>query len=146
MKRVYDNPDASGLSYIWDFSTFIILKLYICTKHQKIMQKISKDFVGASATSVILSILKHGDSYGYEMILKVKEFTNGQVEWHEVGIYPVLKKLENEGMIKSYWKVLDGERPRKYYTLQEEGMKQLESNKYEWNLVEILYKKHWSLG
>ena len=109
------------------------------------MQKISKDLVGASATSVILSILKHGDSYGYEMILKVKEFTNGQVEWHEVGIYPVLKKLENEGMIKSYWKVLDGDRPRKYYTLLEPGIKQLETNKYEWNLVEMLYKKLLSL-
>jgi PadR family transcriptional regulator, regulatory protein PadR len=109
------------------------------------MERISKDLVGASVSSVILSILKQGDSYGYEMIQKVKEFTNGEVEWHEVGIYPVLKKMENEGMIKSYWKMQDGERPRKYYTIQEAGVNQLATNKYEWNLVEMLYKKLWSL-
>jgi PadR family transcriptional regulator PadR len=108
------------------------------------MERISKYIVGASASSIILSILNQGDSYGYEMIQKVKEFTNGEVEWHEVGIFPVLKKLENEGMIKSYWKIA-GQRQRKYYTIQEEGVKQLKTNKYEWNLVEMLYKKLWSL-
>ncbi len=110
------------------------------------MQRISKDLVGASVSTVILSVLNQGDSYGYEMIQKVKEFTNGEVEWHEVGIYPVLKKLENEGMIRSYWKMLEGERPRKYYTIQEPGKQQLEDNKYEWSLVEKLYKKLWSLS
>ena len=110
------------------------------------MQRISKDLVGASVSTVILSLLNQEDSYGYEMIQKVKEFTNGEVEWHEVGIYPVLKKLENEGMIRSYWKMLEGERPRKYYTIQEDGIKQLEENKYEWSLVEMLYKKLWSLS
>ncbi len=109
------------------------------------MDRISKDLVGASASSIILSILKQGDSYGYEMIQKVKEYTKGKVEWHEVGIYPVLKKMENEGMIKSYWKVQEGERPRKYYTLLDPGIKQLSTNKYEWGLVEMLYKKLWSL-
>jgi PadR family transcriptional regulator, regulatory protein PadR len=104
------------------------------------VQRISKDLVGASASSIILAILKKGDSYGYEMIQKVKEFTNGEVEWHEVGIYPVLKRLENEGMIKSYWKIY-GERQRKYFTLLEPGKKQLEENTREWNLVENLYKK-----
>ena len=95
------------------------------------MQRISKDLVGASVSTVILSILNQGDSYGYEMIQKVKEFTNGEVEWHEVGIYPVLKKMENEGMVRSYWKMEEGERPRKYYTIKEEGLKQLKANKYE---------------
>jgi len=86
------------------------------------VQRISKDLIDASSSSIILAVLKMGDSYGYEMIQKVKEFTNGEVEWHEVGIYPVLKKLENEGMIKSYWKV-HGERHRKYFTLLEPGIK-----------------------
>ncbi len=110
------------------------------------MERISKDLVGVSSSSIILSLLKQGDSYGYEMIQKVNEFTNGEVQWHEVGIYPILKKLESEGMIKSYWVVKEGERPRKYYSLLEPGIRQLETNKYEWNLVESLYKKLWSLG
>ena len=79
-----------------------------------------------------------------ELILKLKEFTKCKVQWHEVGIFPVLKKLENEGMVKSYWQ-MEGQRPRKYYTIQEQGVKQLETNKYEWYLVETLYKKLWSL-
>ena len=122
-------------------------KVYIifAEHNYKKMDRISKDLVGASSSSVILSILKQGDSYGYEMIQKVKEFTDGKVEWHEVGIYPLLKKMEAEGMIKSYWKVQEGERPRKYFTINESGLAQLETNKYEWSLVEMLYKRLWSL-
>jgi len=106
---------------------------------------ISKELVGASAQQIILSLLKQGESYGYEIVQKVKELTGGEIKWQEASIYPVLKKLENQGMIKSYWKVEEGQRPRKYYIIQGEGIKLLEGNKREWNLVNEIFGKLWSL-
>ncbi|MGV8096501.1 MAG: PadR family transcriptional regulator [Mangrovibacterium sp.] len=108
------------------------------------MKSISKDLMGASAIPIILSVLRSGDSYGYEIVQKVKELTKDEITWKEASIYPVLKKLENSGMIKSYLKVQEGERYRKYYTLLEGGKKQLEHNRHEWELVYSVFKKLWS--
>jgi PadR family transcriptional regulator, regulatory protein PadR len=103
------------------------------------MKSISKELVGASATPIILSVLKNGDSYGYEIVQRVKELTNGEIKWQEPSIYPVLKKLESAGMIKSYWKVQEGERPRKYYSILAAGQEQLEQNMHEWQMVHSVF-------
>ncbi|MDP2114362.1 MAG: PadR family transcriptional regulator [Bacteroidota bacterium] len=110
------------------------------------MKSISKELVGASATPIILSVLKNGDSYGYEIVQRVKELTNGEIKWQEASIYPVLKKLEGAGMIKSYWKVQEGERPRKYYTILADGKEQLEQNMHEWQLVHSIFGRLWNLN
>ena len=110
------------------------------------MKSISKELVGASAAPLILSMLKNGDSYGYEIVQKVKELTKDEIKWKEASIYPVLKKLENNGMIKSYWKVQEGERPRKYYTILADGKEQLEQNMHEWELVHAVFGKLWMLS
>lgn len=110
------------------------------------MKSISKELMGASAAPIILSILKNADSYGYEIVQKVKELTKDKVKWNEPSIYPVLKKLENSGMIKSYWKVQEGERPRKYYTLLADGKEQLKQNRDEWELVYSVFGKLWNLS
>ena len=99
------------------------------------MKSISKELLGASAIPIILSVLKSGDNYGYEIVQRVKELTKGEINWKEASIYPVLKKLEANGMIKSYWKVQQGERPRKYYNLLADGKEQLEQNMHEWDLI-----------
>ena len=105
------------------------------------MKSISKELIGASAAPIILSILKNGDNYGYEIVLKVKQLTNGEIRWKEASIYPVLKKLETRGLIRSEWKMQENERPRKYYTLLPEGKKQFEHNMHEWELVHSLFGK-----
>lgn len=107
------------------------------------MKNISKELMGASAIPIILSVLKNGDSYGYEIVHLVKDMTNGEIKWKEASIYPVLKKLEKGVMIKSYWKVQETERPRKYYTLLADGKKQLEQSMHEWNLVYSLLNRLW---
>ncbi len=109
------------------------------------MKSISKELVGASAVPIILSVLKNGDSYGYKIVQRVKELTNGEIAWKEASIYPVLKKLENAGMIKSYWKVEENKRPRKYYTILSEGEKQLKQNMHEWNLVYSVFNTLWKV-
>lgn len=110
------------------------------------MKSISKALTGAAASPIILSILKNGDNYGYEIVKRIKELTNGEIKWKEASIYPVLKKLENAGMIKSYWKVQESDRPRRYYTLLDDGIKQLAQNKHEWELVYGVLEKLWIPG
>jgi PadR family transcriptional regulator, regulatory protein PadR len=60
------------------------------------MGKISKELVGASAVPIILSILDKNESYGYEIMQKVKELSKTRIEWKEGSLYPVLHKLEKK--------------------------------------------------
>ncbi len=100
------------------------------------MRSISRELIGASAALIVLAVLKEGDSYGYEIVTKVKDLSNNEIRWQVPGIYPVLKKLEDNNAIKSYWKVQAGQRPRRYYSIEADGKKQLEQNMREWNLVQ----------
>lgn len=106
--------------------------------------KVSKELVGASAAKIILSILVQGDNYGYEILQRVKSLSGGKIKWNEGSIYPVLKKMEATGLIKSYWRVEDNERPRKYYTLLEAGRTELQVRKDEWNMVNDMFARLWS--
>lgn len=107
------------------------------------MRSISKELMGASAVPLVLSVLKAGDSYGYEIVQRVKELTNGSIAWQEASIYPVVKKLEISEKVKSYWDLETGDRPRKYYTILEDGLKQLEQNKQEWQMMNKVFETLW---
>jgi len=115
------------------------------SKTKKIFMKgITNELIGASAASMILAILKKGDNYGYEIVHSMKELTEGKLKWQEATIYPLLKHLEKDGLIKSYWKVNPGERARKYYSIQEKGVQKLYENKEEWDTAQMIFGKLWS--
>ncbi len=85
----------------------------------------SKDLIAATATPLVLSILKQGDSYGYEIIQKVRESSDGSLDWAEGMLYPILHRLEKKKLVKSYWGQADTGRKRKYYKLNKTGSKAL---------------------
>lgn len=93
---------------------------------------IPKDLVAASATPLILSILSHGDSYGYEIIQRVRELSGGELEWADGMLYPILHRLEKRGLICAYWGKSETGRKRKYYRLSEEGLKELSVQRLYW--------------
>lgn len=96
---------------------------------------ISKDLIAASATPLILAILKKQDSYGYEIIKKIKTASNNEIIWTEGMLYPVLHRLEKNDLIESYWGKSETGRRRKYYFLKEKGLLELETHKKQWEIV-----------
>lgn len=108
------------------------------------MERISKELMGASSVPIVLSILEQGDSYGYEIMQKVKTLSKGRIVWKEGSIYPVLKKLETTGLIKSYWKVERAQRPRKYYAIKQDGKKILQKEIEKWNFMQNIFDKLWN--
>ena len=104
---------------------------------------ISKALVAASTKPIILSILLSGENYGYQIIQKVKELSGGTLEWSDGMLYPVLHRLEKDDFIRSQWKVSDGGRLRKYYTLTDLGREELETEKKQWLTVHEALLKLW---
>ena len=74
--------------------------------------------------NIVLKLLaKEVKMYGYQITQRAKELTKGELEMTEGALYPILHKLENEGIIFSEMQNVNG-RDRKYYLLTEKGKKQ----------------------
>lgn len=74
--------------------------------------------------TALLQALVQGESYGLELIERIREMTNGRFVPLQGSVYPVLRELEREGLLSSH----DGAplserggRPRRYYELTAEG-------------------------
>ena len=104
---------------------------------------LSKDLVAASAKPLILSILSSGESYGYEIILRVKELSGGKIEWKDGMLYPLLHRMQEQGLIESEWRTQDNGKRRKYYRIKEKGQKELMVEKGQWMVVNSTLGKIW---
>ena len=96
---------------------------------------ISKTLMAASTRPIILAILSRGEDYGYNIIQKVKDISGGSLEWTDGMIYPVLQRMEMDDLIVSQWKISEGNRPRRYYTITEKGRNELSSELTGWRHV-----------
>jgi DNA-binding PadR family transcriptional regulator len=105
--------------------------------------KIGKDLVAASAVPLILSILEEGESYGYAIIQRVRALSGGDWEWTDGMLYPVLHRLEAQGLVRSRWGISESGRRRKYYALQTSGRKTLAEQKLQWRVVLAALNQLW---
>jgi len=108
--------------------------------------KLPKDLVAASAVPLVLSILEEGESYGYTIIQRVRALSDGAIEWTDGMLYPVLHRLEAQGLVCSRWDVSEVGRKRKYYTLSAAGKRVLAEQKQQWQVVHATLTKLWGTG
>ncbi len=110
------------------------------------MPDLPKDLIAASSFPMILAVLAKGESYGYEIIKAIKEQSNGQLEFAEGTLYPILKKMEAHQWIASKWYKAENGRERKYYKLTSLGKKQLQTEKENWQSVNQILQNLWQLN
>lgn len=99
-----------------------------------------KELVAASATPIILAILRAEDSYGYAIIQKVQEVSGNQIAWTEGMLYPVLHRLESAGLVESYWHTSENGRRRKYYKITKAGLDEHELLIKQWAIVQHAFQ------
>ncbi|MGD9346496.1 MAG: PadR family transcriptional regulator [Candidatus Aminicenantes bacterium] len=105
---------------------------------------ISKALIAASTKPLLLSILRDGETYGYQIIKQMKILSGGHLEWSFGMLYPVLHRLEKDGFIAAKWKKSDKGRLRKYYRLTDAGREELDREKAQWMTVQGVFSKLWS--
>src|SRR6266852_3565759 len=97
---------------------------------------INKDLVAASATPLILAIIAEGDTYGYAILKRVSELSGGKLQWTDGMLYPVLHRLERQGLVAAKWGTSESGRKRKYYRITKEGRAQLAFQVKQWHVVD----------
>ena len=95
---------------------------------------IEKSLLSGSTPMLILSLLKDGDKYGYEMVETLAKRSDDTFALKEGTLYPLLHALEKEKFVESYSKTAPNGRERKYYRLTRSGREQLEYKEKEWRL------------
>ena len=88
--------------------------MYICFMY-------SKELIKGTLQPVILKLLgENKRMYGYEITRRVKQLTEGKIEITEGALYPILHKLEADGIVLTETEFI-GKRVRKYYSLTPKG-------------------------
>ena len=106
----------------------------------------SKELVAASTTPMILSILTRGETYGYAIIQEVREVSGSKIEWSDGMLYPVLRRLEKQGLVKSRWRVSkETGKKRRYYQINGKGREALAEQQSQWQMTNRILNKLWRL-
>jgi len=78
----------------------------------------------------LLAVVAEEPAYGYEMTKRLR--TRGLSIVGEGSIYPLLGRLERDGLVDTYRAASDGGPPRKYYRVSARGRRALETGVEEW--------------
>jgi len=82
---------------------------------------------------IVLAVLSQLDEphYGYSLL---KRLSDQGLEIDQGTLYPLLRRLESQGLLSSDWKI-EGSRPRRYYVISRAGQEVLPRLKEEWNRI-----------
>jgi len=102
---------------------------------------IASDLIRGSTEIIILARLIKKDSYGYEINKSILEKTNNTYELKEATLYTAFRRLEDIGMITSYWGDENSGARRRYYKITESGKNYYTQSKTEWESSQKIISK-----
>jgi len=92
----------------------------------------SSDILRGYTDTIILAQLAKEDSYGYIISKNVQEITRGELQLKEATLYTTFRRMENAGVIESYWGSENAGARRRYYHLTDAGHRLYEENREDW--------------
>jgi PadR family transcriptional regulator PadR len=81
---------------------------------------------------VLLRVLLEGPTYGYNLVSEIAERSEGQLEVKEGTLYPLLYRLEEQGLVRAEWDTPKRGAPRKDYQITAEGRRAFEERTAQW--------------
>mgnify|MGYP001289255540 CR=1 FL=1 len=72
------------------------------------------------------------EEYGYSLL---KALSDQGLEIDQSTLYPLLRRLESQGLLQSDWRIVDEARPRRYYVISTQGREVLAKLKIEWSAM-----------
>jgi PadR family transcriptional regulator PadR len=85
---------------------------------------------GVLSIAVLSQLSK--EEYGYSLL---KALSEKGMEIDQSTLYPLLRRLESQGLLQSDWRIMDEARPRRYYVISTQGRAVLNKLKREWSAM-----------
>ena len=83
--------------------------------------------------ALILAILDEGAGHGYQLALELEERSDGFFRFNHGTLYPILHKLEKDGLIRGSWSEKGPRGKRKSYSLTARGRRRLAERSASWD-------------
>ena len=90
-----------------------------------------------------MGVLYHQRHYGYSLVRVLSE--SGSISLKEGTVYPILARLDRDGLVRSEWMESDQGPPRKYYTLTSSGRQLFDELSEEFDLLVSLVQQKWKV-
>src|SRR5262245_18806114 len=99
-------------------------------------------------TAELLVLAQHEDEprHGYDIAVRIEERSNGAVAFNVASLYPILYRLESQGIISGWWVERAGERRRRFYKLTAAGRKKLVQQRQAWTVFMVAVQRAAGLG
>ena len=92
-----------------------------------------------SAELLVLSLLEDQPRHGYDISKLIQIRSGGALQFHVTSLYPLLHRLEKQGLVQGLWVEKADQRRRRYYSLTPPGRKMLRSKQKSWkNFVAVI--------
>jgi PadR family transcriptional regulator, regulatory protein PadR len=92
---------------------------------------VARDPFSGHLDLLLLAALQAAPRHGYGVIEHVRRTSGGRFDYPEGTVYPALHRLEEEGLLRSRWRDIDGRR-RRVYTLTRRGIRELDGRRRAW--------------
>ena len=99
------------------------------------IEKLKQELRRGAVVMAVMSCLQESQ-YGYALL---KSMNDKGFEIGQDTLYPLLRRLEDQGLLKSEWRV-DDPRPRRYYQLNQNGYQVYEILIAEWKIIDTVIR------
>jgi PadR family transcriptional regulator PadR len=105
------------------------------------LNRLSKS-IGAGAFSLLIlsAVKRRGKTYGYEIMKSINNVSKGKIEMNESTLYPLLRSLDEQGLLTSSWEQSQAGPPRRCYAITKEGDEALKRGIETWRTMDCLMK------
>jgi len=90
-----------------------------------------QEYMAGMLRLLILNELSRGEGYGYGIAKGIQERSGGDLTVRPESLYPVLHRMEQEGLLSCQWIEADNGRPRKVYRLTKKGQGRWEKGRLQ---------------
>lgn len=97
---------------------------------------ISSDLFRGHTETIILNLLRTGDSYGYEIAKQINEKSGNLFDIKDATIYTAFRRMEQDGLITTYWGDGVGGARRRYYSITDTGKCEYDIRVKEWKIAD----------
>src|SRR3954468_14429423 len=87
-----------------------------------------------TAELLVLAQLEEEPRHGYDIASRIEQRSNGAVVFNVASLYPILYRLEAQGIISGWWVERPGQRRRRFYKLTAAGRKKLTQQRQAWSV------------
>ena len=90
------------------------------------------DLLQGTLDMLVLQALRLGPAHGYTIARVIEHRSDAFLQVEQGSLYPAVNRLEDRGLIDSYWATSENNRRARYYRLTPKGRRQLQAETQQW--------------